>query len=211
MPVRAATQHLDIEPRFKNSPAFYASSRAAFREWLEVHHAQELNVWLVIFKKDSGVPSITYDEGVDEALCYGWVDSSISKRDELSFYQYFARRKPKSNWSRVNKEKVARLTAQGLMRPAGQALIDLAKQTGTWTALDDVENLTTPTDLEAALELNPQAFEYFTAFPRSAKRGILEWLLNAKTEATRSKRIAEIVAKAANNERANQPRQIKKT
>jgi uncharacterized protein YdeI (YjbR/CyaY-like superfamily) len=194
-----------METSYKNSPAFYASSRAAWREWLERCHDTEQNVWLVIFKKESGVPSVTYDEGVDEALCFGWVDSSINKRDELSFYQYFARRKPKSNWSKVNKEKVTRLTEQGLMRPAGQAMIDLAKRTGTWTALDAVENLTVPDDLQAALELNPQALEYFTAFPRSAKRGILEWLMNAKTEATRGKRVAEIVAKAALNERANQP------
>jgi uncharacterized protein YdeI (YjbR/CyaY-like superfamily) len=199
-----------LEPKFKNAPTFYASSRAAFRAWLEEHHTNETSLWLVIFKKDSGVPSITYDEGVDEALCFGWIDSSISKRDEASFYQYFARRKPKSNWSRVNKEKVARLTEQGLMRPAGQAMIDLAKHTGTWTALDDVENIVIPSDLQAALELIPRAHEYFMAFPRSAKRGILEWLMNAKTEATRSKRIAEIVSQAEQNERANQPRQITK-
>jgi uncharacterized protein YdeI (YjbR/CyaY-like superfamily) len=194
-----------IEPRYKNAPSLYASNQAAWRQWLQERHLSEERVWLVIFKKESGVPSVTYSEAVDEALCFGWVDSAINKRDEASFYQYFARRNPKSNWSKVNKEKVARLTEAGLMRPAGQAMIDLAKQTGTWNALDDVENLLVPADLQSALALHPTALEHFSAFPRSAKRGILEWLLNAKTAVTREKRIREIVEKAARNERANQP------
>jgi uncharacterized protein YdeI (YjbR/CyaY-like superfamily) len=186
----------------KNS--FYADSKQSFRNWLIANHDKEQNVWLIIYKKDSRTPSITYDQAVDEALCFGWVDSSIKKNDEFSFYQYFARRNPKSNWSRVNKLKIERLMQEGLMAEAGLKMIAIAKESGTWTALDDVENLISPPDLQAELDKNPLAAEYFTLFPRSVKRGILEWLLNAKQPETRAKRIHEIVNKAEHNERANQ-------
>ncbi|WP_077919487.1 YdeI family protein [Spirosoma sp. 209] len=183
---------------------YYAPTRADWRQWLAEHHATETSVWLKIYKKSSGMPSVTYDQAVDEALCYGWIDSTSGRGDEQYYLQFFARRKPKSNWSRVNKNKVAALTAAGLMTEAGQAMIDLARKTGTWTALDAVEDLICPPDLQTALEANPTARTYFEAFPRSAKRALLEWLLNAKTEQTRARRIDDIVSKAERNERANQ-------
>jgi uncharacterized protein YdeI (YjbR/CyaY-like superfamily) len=189
---------------YKGVKTFYAESKAAFRNWLIDNHNTESNLWLIIYKKDSGTPSITYDQAVDEALCFGWVDSSINKRDDESFYQYLAKRNPKSNWSKVNKLKVEKLISEGLMAASGLKMIDLAKQTGTWTALDDVENLINPPDLQEALDQNPLAKEYFDLFPRSVKRGILEWLMNAKQTETRLKRITEIVSKAERNERANQ-------
>jgi uncharacterized protein YdeI (YjbR/CyaY-like superfamily) len=189
---------------YKGVKTFYAESKVAFRNWLIDNHNIESNLWLIIYKKDSGTPSITYDQAVDEALCFGWVDSSINKRDDESFFQYFAKRNPKSNWSRVNKLKVEKLISEGLMTASGIKMIDLAKQTGTWTALDDVENLINPPDLQEALDQNPLAKEYFELFPRSVKRGILEWLMNAKQAETRLKRITEIVNKAERNERANQ-------
>lgn len=181
-----------------------ASTRTDWREWLAEHHATETSVWLRIFTKNSGTPSVTYGEAVDEALCFGWIDSSVKKGDENYYFQFFAKRNPKSNWSRVNKNKVEKLIAAGLMTQAGQAMIDLAKRTGTWTALDDVEDGITPPDLQDALDANPTAKKHFDAFPRSVRRGILEWLLNAKTAPTRAKRIIEIVDKAERNERANQ-------
>lgn len=187
-------------------PAIQAPTRAHWRQWLAEHHATQKNVWLKIFKKDSGTPSVTYDEAVDEALCFGWVDSAIKKGDQTHYLQFFARRNPKSNWSRVNKAKVEKLTQAGLMTEAGLAMVDLAKRTGTWTALDEVENLISPADLRAMLYQNPVANACFEAFPKSVKRGILEWLLNAKTPATRARRLAEIVSKAERNERANQYR-----
>jgi uncharacterized protein YdeI (YjbR/CyaY-like superfamily) len=183
---------------------FYAESKTAWRNWLIENHQNESKLWLIIYKKDSGTPSITYDQAVDEALCFGWVDSSINKRDDESYYQYFAKRNPKSNWSRVNKLKVEKLISEGKMSEEGLKMIELAKLTGTWTALDDVENLISPPDLQEALNLNPLAQEYFDLFPRSVKRGILEWLMNAKQAETRSKRITEIVTKAERNVRANQ-------
>ena len=183
---------------------FHATSRAAWREWLTENHLTEKNVWLIIYHKKSATPSVYYDEAVDEALCFGWIDSIKYKRDEHSAIQFFSKRKPKSNWSRVNKEKVERLVAADLMMAAGFALIELAKQTGTWTALDDVEKLTVPDDMQALLNANLTAKAFFTAFPRSAKRGILEWILSAKQAETRAKRIEETVRLAAMNVRANQ-------
>jgi uncharacterized protein YdeI (YjbR/CyaY-like superfamily) len=186
---------------------FYAKNSTAWRQWLEEKHDSEKSIWLQIYKKESATPSITYDQAVDDALCYGWVDSKINKGDANYFFQFFAKRNPKSNWSRVNKAKVEKLIAAGLMTTAGLALINLAKKTGTWTALDEVENLTLPDDLKSALDKNKTAADYFDAFPRSVKRGILEWILNAKKPETRAKRIAETVSLAAKNVRANQYRQ----
>lgn len=189
-------------PTYRGKPTFYAPDAAAWRRWLEANHQGQQGVWLIIYKKESGVPSVYYPEAVDEALCFGWVDSLGNKRDEQSYFQYFSPRKPKSNWSGVNKAKIERLLAAGKMTPAGLEMVELAKRTGTWTALEDVENCVVPVDLEAALALQPQAFAYWQAFPPSAKRGILQWLAAAKQAATRERRITEIVDKAAQNRRA---------
>lgn len=183
-----------------------APTRADWRQWLAANHAIEKNVWLKIYRKESPTPSVTYSEAVDEALCFGWIDSSARKGDDQHYCQFFSRRNPKSNWSAVNKNKVDGLIAAGLMTDAGLAMVDLAKQTGTWTALDDVSNLVYPSDLQESLQANPIAAAFFDAFPPSTKRGILEWLLNAKTPVTRAKRILEIVTRAERNERANQYR-----
>jgi uncharacterized protein YdeI (YjbR/CyaY-like superfamily) len=184
--------------------SIYLESRAAWRKWLTESHASEKNIWLKIYKKQSQTPSVYYDEAVDEALCFGWVDSSIKKGNDEFYYQFFAKRNPKSNWSRVNKAKIEKLLSEGLMSDAGRKMVEIAKETGTWTALDDVENLINPPDLEEKLDQKPIAKAYFEAFPRSVKRGILEWLFNAKQTETRNKRIVEIVSLAEKNERANQ-------
>jgi uncharacterized protein YdeI (YjbR/CyaY-like superfamily) len=182
---------------------FHAQSSAEWRNWLEENHQSEKSVWLIIYRKDSQVPSVYYPEAVDEALCFGWIDSKPNKRDDASYYQFFSKRNPKSNWSKVNKEKVEKLMAQKLMTAAGLKMIELAKHTGTWTALDDVENLTLPNDLQAAFDHNNIAFEYWDKFSRSSKRGILEWILNAKKPETRQKRIDETVRLASENIKAN--------
>lgn len=188
----------------KKTLTFYAKDRALWRAWLKENHETAQNVWLIIYKKQSSTPSVYYEEAVDEALCFGWIDSAIKKNDDASYLQFFAKRNPKSNWSKVNKAKVAKLIAEGLMTEAGQKMITIAEETGTWTALDEVESLTLPTDLASALEFNHTAKDYFESFPRSVKRGILEWLFNAKQDSTRQKRIHEIVTLAEKNERANQ-------
>lgn len=187
-------------------PTFHAKDQAAWRAWLAEHHDTEKSVWLIIYKMDSGTPSVYYNEAVDEALCFGWIDSKPNKRDDESFFQFFSKRSPKSNWSRVNKEKIARLMAEGHMAPAGLAMVEQAKQSGAWSALDDVENLIIPKDMQAAFDANLTAWQYFDRFPRSVKRGILEWIFNAKRPETRAKRINETIAKAAQNIRANQYR-----
>lgn len=183
---------------------FLAHDRAEWRAWLTENHRTATGVWLVFYKKSSGKPHLSYEEAVEEALCFGWIDSKPGKLDDERSMQYYSPRKPKSNWSKINKERVERLTAAGLMTESGLKMVELAKQTGTWAALDEVEELIVPPDLQAELEAQPTAAMHFGAFPRSVKRGILEWIMNAKTPETRQKRIAETVRLAAENIRANQ-------
>lgn len=175
-----------------------------WRAWLAAHHTRGEGVWLIRYKKATGKPSLSYDEAVEEALCFGWVDSLPRALDAARSMLYFAPRKPGSGWSRKNKERIARLTAAGRMQPAGRAKVDAAKADGSWSALDAIENLEVPDDLQAALAAHPPAAEHFGAFPRSVKRGILEWIASAKREATRAKRVEETARLAAENVRANQ-------
>jgi len=187
--------------------SFYAKSTKEWRKWLEKNSQTEKSIWLIIYKKESGVPSVYYSEAVDEALCFGWIDSKPNKRDDESYYQFFAKRNPKSNWSKVNKAKVERLIENGKMTKWGLEAIEIAKENGTWTALDTVEELEVPEDLQKAFNNSKKAFEYFDQFPRSSKRNILEWILNAKKTETRQKRIVETVALAEKNIKANHFRQ----
>ena len=184
--------------------ATHPLSPAAWREWLAAHHDRDEGVWMVYYKKATGKQSLSYDEAVDEAICFGWIDSQPRKLDAERSMRYFSPRRAESGWSRVNKERIERMTAAGKMTPAGQAKIDAAKADGSWSALDDVENLVVPDDLAAAFEAHPAAAEHWKAFPRSAKRGILEWIAGAKRATTRAKRIDETARLAAQNIRANQ-------
>lgn len=185
---------------------FYAKSQKAWRKWLEKNHNTEKSVWLIIYKKTSSVPSVYYSEAVDEALCFGWIDSKANKRDDESYFQFFSRRNPKSNWSKVNKQKVQKLIEQGRMTADGLQAIELARQNGAWTALDEVEELKVPADLQLLLDNNKAAQNNWNLFPRSVKRGILEWINNARRATTRQQRIAETVSLAVENKRANQYR-----
>jgi uncharacterized protein YdeI (YjbR/CyaY-like superfamily) len=189
---------------YKNTIAFSAKNSEEWRNWLAENHDKESKVWLILYNKSSDLESITYDQAVDDAICFGWIDSLVNKRDENSRYQYFAKRNPKSNWSKVNKEKVARLTAENKIMPAGQKMIDLAKETGTWVFLDRVENLELPEIMQDMFTSNKKAFENWENFPRSIKRGILEWIYNAKKQETQLARITETVFLAERNVRANQ-------
>lgn len=182
---------------------FYAKTAKDWRRWLEKWGAKEKSVWLIIYKKQSNIPSITYKEAVEEALCFGWIDSKPNKRDEESYYQFFARRNPKSKWSKVNKERVDQLMKAGRIHETGLAAIEIAKQTGTWAALDEVDNVIVPEDLQKAFNKNKKALNHFNAFPRSSKKIILGWIADAKREETRAKRIEETVTLAGKNIRAN--------
>lgn len=181
-----------------------AKSQNDWRKWLEKNHVKENAVWLIIAKKDSGITSVNYAQAVDEALCFGWIDAVANKKDETSFYQYFTKRKPKSKWSKVNKEKVTRFIKEGKMAPAGMAMVDLAKAKGTWDALNEVEDLIVPEDMLKLFKKNKVAFENWKTFSRSIQRGILEWISNAKKEETRTKRIVETISLAEKNIKANQ-------
>lgn len=184
--------------------AVHPLTRAEWRAWLHEHHERDAGVWFIAYKKATGKPRVEYDEAVEEALCFGWIDSKPQKLDAERSMLWFAPRKPGSGWSRVNKERIARLVAGGLMMPAGLAKIEAARQDGSWDALDAVEALEIPPDLAAALAAYPNASTYFDAFPRSVKRGILEWISNAKKPETRANRIAETARLAEENLRANQ-------
>jgi len=186
---------------------FHPKTRSEWRDWLSLHHRSEKSVWLIIYHKQSAVPSVYYDEAVEEAICFGWVDSKPNKRDEESYYLFMAQRKPGSNWSKLNRQRAEKMIAAGQMDEAGLEMVALAKQAGTWEALEDVQNSVVPPDLAQVLVANPTAKVNFDAFPPSSKRIILEWVLNAKKPETRQKRIDETVALAAKNIKANHYRQ----
>ncbi|MEX2439567.1 MAG: YdeI/OmpD-associated family protein [Actinomycetota bacterium] len=176
-----------------------ASDRASWRRWLRENHRRETSVWLVLHKKASPAPTVGYEEAVEEALCYGWIDSRVEKLDELRRKQLFTPRRPGSGWSKSNKDRVARLIASKRMTKAGLALIEAAKADGSWTALDAVEALEVPDDLRAALASNRAARTNFSAFRPSVRKQLLYWIASAKRPETRAKRIAETVAGAAEN------------
>lgn len=178
------------------TPIVCPESPQQWRAWLQAHHADQPSVWLVYYKKQAAQPTLTWSEAVDEALCFGWIDSQAKPVDAARYMQFFSRRKPTSGWSKVNKEKITRLLAEGRMTPAGLASIETAQRNGSWTLLDDVEALRLPSDLAQALAQHPLAKHYFTSLSHSAKRHWLLGLVQAKGTATRQRRIAEILALA---------------
>lgn len=183
---------------------FCPASAGEWRAWLEEHHDSKQSVWLVCYKKQSGRPTVSWSEAVDEAVCFGWIDSTRKTLDEETFIQFFSKRKPTSVWSKINKEKVDRLIEAGHMTPAGYGSIAVARQNGSWTILDEVEALTIPEDLEEALLARPGAEDFFLGLSRSVRKSILQWLVLAKRPETRRKRIAEIAELAAQQLRPKQ-------
>ena len=190
-------------------PVVYAPGRVEWRAWLAAEHARARGVWLAYAKKGSGLTRVAYDEAVEEALCFGWIDSKPNALDATWSLQLFTPRKPASAWSRLNKERVERLAAAGLMAPTGLALVEEAKRRGTWAALDAVEELAVPDDLAAALAADPVAAGCFAAFPPSSRKNILWWIQSAKRPETRAARVEETVRLARDNVRANHYRQPK--
>lgn len=182
----------------------HPETRDEWRAWLLRHAGTEAAVWLVTWRKAAGKPILSYEDAVCEALCVGWVDSQPRKLDDLRTMLYFSPRKPRSAWSRPNKRRVEELRAAGLMTEAGERAIAVSQANGTWTMLDEVEDLIEPADLQAALDTVVMARRHWDAFPPSARRGILEWIVQARTDPTRAKRIAETARLAGENQRANQ-------
>ncbi|WP_343693285.1 YdeI/OmpD-associated family protein [Chitinophaga sp.] len=172
---------------------FCPSNRQEWRQWLQENHDSAQSVWLVYYKKQANRPTITWSDAVDEALCFGWIDSTARTIDEERFMQFFTRRKANSVWSRINKEKIKRLTAAGLMTAAGKKCIDLARKNGSWSILDDVEDLKIPKDLEKAFKEKRGSKAHFKRLSKSTQKIYLQKLVLAKRPETRLKRIQEIV------------------
>jgi len=185
------------------SETIESRTRQEWREWLAANHASSPGVWLIVHKKNSPEPGVSYAEAVEEALCFGWIDSKTQTLDETRFRQVFTPRKPDSVWAKSNKERVARLSEQGLMTPAGLAAIEIAKSNGAWSAYDAIDELTVPDDFASALAADPAAERHWNAFSPSVKKNILSFILSAKRPETRAGRIARTVELARQNIRIN--------
>lgn len=172
---------------------FYAKDRKAWRQWLQKNHAKASGVWLVYYKKNSGKSRVSYENAVEEALCFGWIDSIVKPVDEEKYMQKFTPRKIKSVWSALNKKRVKELTEQNLMTPAGIKIIDIGKQNGSWTKLDHVENFVVPPDLAKVFAKNKKLLKYFEGLAKSVRKQWLYRLGNARLTETRTKRINELI------------------
>ncbi len=187
-------------------PQVEAPTRAAWRSWLSKHHASSKGIWLVFYKKASGVASISYDEAVEEALCFGWIDSRLGALDDQRYRQVFSPRRPQSEWSALNKRRVAKLQADGLMKPAGRKAIAAAQANGAWSKIDAVEAGIVPEALRNALARSPIAKQRFDEFSPSTRKYILHWIHNIKSPEKRLERIRVAVQLARRGLKANDPR-----
>lgn len=178
-------------------PRFQPKSRKAWRTWLHKNHATATGVWLVYAKKHTGLPSLTYNDAVEEALCFGWIDNKINSIDDDFYMQVFTPRKPKSAWSAVNKARVERLMTAGLMTAAGLATVKTAKALGTWNAASQVDVTTVPADLRSALDANSRAQRNWMSYSESMRRLFLRKLASAKRPETRARYVADIVVTVA--------------
>ncbi len=179
-----------------NPETFHPENEQEWRNWLKENHLEKQSIWLIYYKKSTGKKSLAWSEAVDQALCFGWIDSTARPIDEHTYMQFFTKRKPKSPWSKINKEKVERLLAEDLIAEAGHKIIELAKQNGAWTFLDEVEELIVPQDLFDAFELHTDSKEFFEGLSKSVRKMMLHWVVSAKQDITRQKRIHEIAEKA---------------
>ena len=183
----------------KDAEDYCPNNKNEWREWLSVNHIETDAVWLIFYKKSSPNYNLSWSDSVDEALCFGWIDSTKRTIDHETFKQYFCKRKAKSNWSKVNKNKVENLIDQGLMEKAGYKSIEVAKENGSWTLLDNVEDLVVPEDLIQELVKHKSSLDFFESLSKSVKKILLYWVVSAKRKETREKRILEIVENAREN------------
>jgi uncharacterized protein YdeI (YjbR/CyaY-like superfamily) len=199
-PLRSASQH-PATWRF-DLPIFHAESRPQVRAWLEAHHASERGLWLCSWRSTVDRPRCPYPEVVEEAICFGWIDSTATKLDDERGLQLLTPRKAKSTWTRLNRRRAEEMEAAGLMTDAGRRAIAVAQANGWWTILDPVEDLVEPDDLAAALDAVPAARAAWDGFPASPRKQMLQSVVTAAKPETRAKRIDAIVAKASVGERA---------
>ena len=183
-------------------PIYHAESRAQWRSWLEHHHDGARGVWLCSWRGDDTRPRCPYPEAVEEAICFGWIDSTATVLDDERGLQLFTPRRPKSTWTRLNRRRAAEMEARGLMTDAGRRAIEVAKANGWWTILDPVEDLVEPDDLRRALDADPAARANWDRFPPGARKQMLWWVVSAARPDTRARRIHTIAAAAADGRRA---------
>jgi uncharacterized protein YdeI (YjbR/CyaY-like superfamily) len=180
-------------------PELYFKNDNEWRAWLSENHASSDGVYLIFYKVETNIPSMRWEEAVKVALCYGWIDSTVKSLGDGKRRQYFCPRKPKSVWSALNKKYIKELIADGLMHESGLQIIEIGKQNGSWTALEDVEKGIIPDDLQKAFDANSTAFENYQNFAPSYRKSYLYWLNQAKRQETRDKRISKIVELCAAN------------
>jgi uncharacterized protein YdeI (YjbR/CyaY-like superfamily) len=186
-------------------PELYFSRDIEWREWLHINHdRQSTGVDLIFYKLELNVPTMRWEEAVKVALCYGWIDSTVKSLGNGKRGQYFCPRNPKSFWSALNKKYIAQLELDGLIHESGKKMIQLAKESGTWSAMDKVENLVIPEDLQKAFNRSPLAFENYGNFAPGYRKSYLGWLFQAKREETRTQRIAEIIRLCKENNKSRQ-------
>ncbi|RNC86947.1 MAG: hypothetical protein ED556_05855 [Winogradskyella sp.] len=174
-------------------PELYFERDVEWYDWLLGNHDKYKAIYLIFYKLETGIPTMRWEEAVKVALCFGWIDSTVKSLGQGKRRQYFSPRNPKSNWSALNKKYIVELEQSGLIQDSGWKMINLAKETGTWTAMDDVENGIIPENLQKAFDKNPRAFENYQNFSKGYRKGYLSWLQSAKREETKQKRITEII------------------
>jgi uncharacterized protein YdeI (YjbR/CyaY-like superfamily) len=177
-----------------------------WRKWLKLNRNKKDAVWLIFYKKKSPNYNLSWSDSVDEALCFGWIDSTKKTIDKERYMQYFSRRKPNSIWSKINKDKVDSLTSEKLIQEAGYKTIEIAKKNGSWSILDEVEALVIPEDLKKEFNERVGSLEYYESLSKSVKKILLAWVVLAKRTETRQKRIIEI---AENASRKLKPKQFR--
>ena len=186
----------------KNPEELHMNSRHDWRAWLQKNHDTGKEVWLIFYKKHTGKPNISYDEAVEEALCFGWIDSIIKKIDDEKFVRKFTPRKPDSKWSESNKKRASKMINEGKMTEAGMALISHAKDRGIWQKRPQIRrDLAIPRYVETALKSNEKALENFNKLAKSYKKQYIGWVDSAKREETRKRRLAEIINLLEKNKR----------
>ena len=183
----------------KDAEGYCPSDKQDWRKWLDLNHNKKEAIWVIFYKKKSPNFNLSWSESVDEALCYGWIDSTKKTIDTEKYIQYFSKRKAKSNWSKINKDKVKTLIEQKLMKEKGYNSIEIAKENGSWTFLDKVEALIIPEDLKGEFANHKGSMEYFENLSKSAKKILLYWIVSAKRKETRQKRVLEIAESASEN------------
>ncbi|MEE9430050.1 MAG: YdeI/OmpD-associated family protein [Melioribacteraceae bacterium] len=183
----------------KDGEDYCPSDKQDWKKWLELNHNKKEAIWLIFYKKKSPNYNLNWSESVDEALCFGWIDSVKKSIDTEKYKQYFSKRKAKSTWSKINKDKVKTLFDQGLMKEEGYKSIEIAKENGSWTFLDEVEALVIPEDFKKEFTNYKGSMEYFDSLSKSAKKILLYWVVSAKRKETRQKRILEIAENASKN------------